>query len=127
LQVKAFDHRTQPHLLAALVDATVDPFLEFHRRAPAFDALFAVAALSPELSGRLKLLHETVSARVTTLIVDRAPNAVRDDVVWAAEGAVCVFRGMLPLVSSLKGSRRQRAIRELKRILTRYLQPLLGA
>jgi hypothetical protein len=109
------------------VNATVDPFLEFHRRAPAFDALFLAAAVSPELAGRLKRLHETVSARLTTLLEHRAPNAVRDDVLWAAEGAVCVFRGMLPLVSSLKGSRRKRAIRELKMILARYLQPLLGA
>ena len=127
LHEHAFNARTLPTSLTALIDAIVDPFLDFHRCAPAFDALFVVAPVSPERSRRLKPLHETVSARVTRLLVDRAPNAGRDDVVWAAEGAVCVFRGMLPLVSSLNGSRRKRAIRELKRILTRYLQPLLGA
>jgi AcrR family transcriptional regulator len=127
LQAQAFDRRTLPKSLTALVDATVDPFLEFHRRAPAFEALSLAAALYPELAGRLTLLHETVAARLTTLLDQRAPNAGRDDMFWAAEGAVCIFRGMLPLVSSLNGSRRTRAIRELKTILTRYLQPLLGA
>jgi AcrR family transcriptional regulator len=126
LHAQAFDHRTRPQSLTALVDATVDPFLEFHRKAPAFDALFLVAAVSPELAGRVQLLHESVSARVTTLLEHRAPNATPDDVSWAGQGAVCVFRGMLPLVSSLKGSRRARAVRELKIILARYLQPLLG-
>jgi AcrR family transcriptional regulator len=126
LHTHAFDYQTRPHSLTALVDATVDPFLEFHRRAPAFDALFSAAAVSLKSAGRVKLLHETVSARLTTLLEHRAPNAKRDDLFWAAEGAVCVFRGMLPLVGSLKGARRTRAIRELKTILTRYLQPLLG-
>jgi AcrR family transcriptional regulator len=127
LHAQAFDDRTRPQSLTALLDATVDPFLEFHRRAPAFDALFFVAAVSPEPAGRVKLLHETVSARLTKLLEHRAPHAKRDDLFWAAEGAVCVFRGMLPLVGSLRGARRTRAIRELKTILTRYLQPLLGA
>jgi hypothetical protein len=124
---QAFDHQTLPKSLAALVDAIVDPFLEFHRRAPAFEALFMAAAISPELAGRLRLLHETVAQRLTTLLEHRAPNAAPDDLFWAAEAAVGVFRGMLPLVSSLKGPRRQRAVRELKSILMRYLQPLLGA
>ena len=121
LHAQAFDYRTRPHSLTALVDATVDPFLEFHRGAPAFDALFFVAAVSPEPAGRVKLLHETFIESDEAARGSGA-NAGRDDVVWAAEGAVCVFRGMLPLVSSLNGSRRKRAIRELKRILTRYLR-----
>ena len=123
----AFDSRTLPTSLTALIDAIVDPFLEFHRRAPAFDTLFLAAAVSPESAGRLNFLHNTVSARVTALLEQRAPNAVRDDAFWTAEGAVCIFRGMLPLISSLKTARRKRAIRELKTILARYLEPLLGA
>jgi AcrR family transcriptional regulator len=127
LQERAFASGMLPLSLNELIDATVDPFLEFHRQAPAFEALFLASSLSPELASRLQVLHNTVAGRMTTLFVYRAPGVSKDDLQWSAEAAVGVFRGLLPLVTSLKGSRRNRAIRELKTILSRYLEPLLGA
>src|SRR5215475_15868558 len=63
--------------LSELVDATVDPFLDFHRRAPAFEALFLAGAVSPELAMRIKVLHDTVSSRIMALFQQRTPDARR--------------------------------------------------
>ena len=112
--------------LMELIDATVDPFLKFHDGAPAFEALFLAAAISPELAGRIRILHDTVASRLIALFEQRAPDARREDLRWAAETAVGIFRGLLPFIPSLKSSRRSRAIRELKAVLFRYLEPLLG-
>ena len=112
--------------LSELVDATVDPFLDFHRRAPAFEALFLAGAVSLELGMRIKVLHDTVSSRILTLFEQRTPHARREELQWPAEAVVGIFRGMLPVITPLKGAKRSRAIQELKTILIRYLQPALA-
>jgi len=126
LHARVFSGKIASAPLADLIDATVDPFLDFHRRAPAFEALFLAAAVSPELAGRVRILHDTVASRLESLFELRAPKATRDDLHWAGEVALGMFRGMLPVITSLSGTRRSRAIRELKTALARYLQPVLG-
>src|SRR5262244_3908335 len=61
--------------LSDFVDATVDPFLDFHHRNPAFEALFLAAAVSPELAGRVEILHDTVASRIIALFEQRKPEA----------------------------------------------------
>jgi hypothetical protein len=65
--------------LSDLIDLTVDPFLDFHRRAPAFEALFLAAAVSPRLAGRIQVLHDTVASRLVALFEQRAPRAKHED------------------------------------------------
>ena len=113
--------------LSDLINATVDPFLDFHRRAPAFEALFLAATVSPELSGRIQILHDTVASRLIALFKQRKPEAKTEDLQWPAEAAVGIFRGLLPLIAPLKGPKRSRAIGELKAVLVRYLEPVLAA
>ena len=111
--------------LAELIDATVDPFLDFHRHAPAFEALFLAAAVSPALAGRIDVLHETVASRVQAVFLPRARHAKRLQLRRAAETAVGIVRGLMPLIAPLTGAKRTRAIRELKTVLVRYLGPIL--
>lgn len=110
--------------LSDLVDATVDPFLDFHRRAPAFEALILGAAVLPDLAARIQILHDTVASRLMALFERRAPKAKKEDLQWAAEMAVGVFRGVLPIIAPLKGAKRHRAVGELKAVLARYLAPV---
>src|SRR5262245_32072718 len=127
LHERVFHGRLAAAPLAELVDATVDPFLEFHRRAAAFEALFLAAAVSPELAGRVQVLHRTVASRLIALFEQRTPEVKKDDLHWLAEASVGIFRGLLPLITPLKGAKRARAIQELKTTLVRYLEPVLGA
>lgn len=112
--------------LSDLVDATVDPFLDFHRRAPAFEALFLAAAVSPELAGRIRVLHDTVASRLIALFEQRTPEAESEDLRLLAETSVGIFRGLLPQITPLKGAKRSRAIREMKTVLVRYLEPVMA-
>src|SRR5262245_49745688 len=57
LHTTVFRHTLATVPLSDLIDATVDPFLDFHRRAPAFEALFVAAAVSPGLAKRIRVLH----------------------------------------------------------------------
>ena len=111
--------------LGELIDATVEPFLKFHHRARAFEALFLAASASPELAGRIRVLHDTVASRLISLFERRAPEVKREDLRWAAETSVGIFRGLLPMITPLKGAKRSRAVGELKAVLFRYLEPLL--
>lgn len=111
--------------LAELIDATIDPFVEFHRRAPAFEALFLAAAVSPGLAGRIDVLHETVASRVQAIFQQWASRTNRLQMRREAETVVAIVRGMMPLITPLKGSKRTRVVRELKTVLARYLEPVL--
>jgi AcrR family transcriptional regulator len=113
--------------LAAIIDATIDPFLDFHRRAPAFEALFLAAAVSPDLGRRVDVLHDTVASRIVAMFGPRSRNAGRGELGSAAVTAVGIVRGLLPMITPLKGPKRSHAIRELKTVLRRYLEPVLGA
>jgi len=113
--------------LARLIDATVDPFLEFHRLAPAFEPIFMAAAASEESASRVRVLHDTVAQRLESVLAAYVRGASAEQLHWAAEVAVCVFRGFLPLIGSTKGKSRTRAISELKLVLSRYLAPMVAA
>ena len=127
LHETAFEMKIAFVPLPELIDATVDPFLKFHHDAPAFEALLLAAVASPELAGRIRVLHDTVASRITSVFERRTPDVKAEDLRWAAETALGIFRGLLPLITQSKGAKRSRAIRELKAVLFRYLEPLLAA
>jgi len=112
--------------LQDLVDAVIDPFLDFHLGAPAFAALFVGANVSAELAKRIESLREGITERLVRLMRAQAPDISKEDLFWAAEISLGVFRGVLPTISALQGSRRNRAIRELKALLSRYWEPVLA-
>lgn len=120
-----FEGNIAERSLAEVIDATVDPFLAFHRSAPAFEALFLAAAVSPELASRIQVLHDTVASRIVKMFSQRAHQTKKKDLLWAAETAVGIVRGVLPLITPLKGNKRNRAIAELKTVLRRYLDPIV--
>ncbi len=126
LHERVFSRPPTPAPPHKLIDALVDPFLDFHRRAPAFEALFVGATVSRELAQRVQSLKASVAARLARLLQAHAPGTSAHDLFWAAEILVGVFQGMLPTITGLKGVRRTRAIRELKVLFLRYLNPLLG-
>jgi Tetracyclin repressor-like, C-terminal domain len=57
------------------------------------------------------------ASRLMSLFEQRGAEAGPEDLSVAAETAVGIFRGLLPLITSSKGRKRSRAIRELKTVL----------
>src|SRR5262249_13971919 len=64
----AHDQATQTQIvrlpLPELVDRVIDPFLDFRKNAPGFDALFTGSVVSPELAVRIQTLHTELKRRV---------------------------------------------------------------
>jgi AcrR family transcriptional regulator len=110
-----------------LIDRLVDPFLEFRRNAPGFEALFIGSVVSRELAVRVQTLHEQLKQRIARIIQTRAPHLAPDLVHTYAETSVRIVKGLLPM--ALNGSAQERAAgaRELKLVMGRYLAPAEGA
>jgi AcrR family transcriptional regulator len=109
-----------------LMDQLVDPFLAFHSRHPAFEALFVEAAIGGETRDRKRVIEESFQERVSQIFRVRNPHLAANDAKWKARVCSAVFKGMLPLISSSKGRQRTRAIRELKAVIGRYAEPVSG-
>src|SRR5215472_16919661 len=124
LHESVFDLSAAGLPLHDLIDRLVGPFLEFRRNAPGFDTLFVGSVVSRELAGRIHALHQQMQQRIANLIRMREPHLTAKSVQRAAETAVQIVKGMLPL--ALDGSPKQRKVgeRELKLVLERYLAPL---
>jgi AcrR family transcriptional regulator len=110
--------------LRDLIDRLVDPFLQFRRNAPGFDALFSGSIVSRELAQRIQVLHEQLKTRVAQLIRLRAPQLAPEAVQTSAETVVHIFKGLLPTALHGTAKQREAGARELKLVLERYLAPL---
>lgn len=119
----AGDPATLP--LPDLVEALSGPFLSYHRRTPGFQALFVEAHVSPELPALHDQLCRSVEVRLVEMFARRAPHASRPSLELAAEICVHIFRALLPMATRAT-SRQQIVESELKAVLVRYLQPILG-
>jgi AcrR family transcriptional regulator len=119
-----FDLNVLEMPLRELIDRLVDPFLEFRRNAPGFQALFTGAVVSRELAERSQVLHQQMKQRIARIIHVRSPHLNAEAIQTSAETSVQIVKAMLPL--ALDGPAKQRKIgeRELKLVLERYLAPL---
>ena len=119
-----FDLSSAEVPLHDLIDRLVDPFLEFRRNAPGFEALFVGSVVSRELAERVQALHLQMKQRIADVIQMRGPHLSAKMIQTAAETSVQIVKAMLPL--ALDGSAKQREVgkRELKLVLERYLAPL---
>jgi AcrR family transcriptional regulator len=111
--------------LDRLTARIVDPLLDFHRKHPAFNALFVEAGLSPNSLNRIQTLDEAFVRRLATLFTARADGLTRKEALWTAEVCCAIFKGFLPLISSKSGTAKAHAVRELKAALVRYVSPIL--
>lgn len=110
--------------LCELIDRMVDPFLEFRRSAPGFEALFTGSVVSRELAERIQVLHGHLKQRTARLIQMRAPHLSAEAVETAAETTLQIVKGLLPLALNGSPKQREAGARELKLVLERYLAPL---
>lgn len=123
---KLQDHLFRPSLEAPLlriISRAVDALVDFHRRRPAFEAIFTAATISPELR---RVFLDDVLERFTAALLARAPGrATRSNMSVTAEICIMAFRGTLPLLNVADSRKRTRVVRELKALLHRYLEPVL--
>ena len=124
----AFDRANLELPLPELVDAVLEPVIEFNCRNPAFLALIHG---SGDIPGRIAEEHEAVHASMLTRIEETighfAPDLAADDRARIASMTLGIVKAGLELVlAAPDGPQRDATVAELKRALVRYLEPLFA-
>ncbi|MDV9188633.1 TetR/AcrR family transcriptional regulator [Streptomyces sp. SR27] len=113
--------------LPELLDAVVDPMIEFNCANPAFLALMHGSEVPGRIAEEHDALHASLLARVQEVIAHYAPETPAPDRARVAAMTFSAFKGGLGLVlAAPEGPERDATINELKTLLLRYLSPLTG-
>lgn len=110
--------------LTELIDAMVDPMIDFNLSNPGFRALFSTA---DEVASKPLHIREAVIDRLSAIFAARAPELPPDQRIRTARLLIGVFRGTLPLVIASSDQERAAVLGDLKRIFHDHLEPLIGA
>ncbi|MFJ8658813.1 TetR/AcrR family transcriptional regulator [Streptomyces sp. NPDC093795] len=111
--------------LPELLDAVVDPMIEFNCQNPAFLALMHGSEVPGRIVEEHDALHVSLLARVQDVLAHYAPGTPAEDRARVADMAFATFKGGLGLVlAAPEGAERDATIVELKTVLLRYLAPL---
>ncbi|MFJ1974824.1 TetR/AcrR family transcriptional regulator [Streptomyces sp. NPDC087903] len=112
--------------LEEAVGAAVDRFIDFNCEHPVFFALMH----GPDIPGRISeehdALHATLLARIEGLLRSLLPEAPGADVTRTAHMCLGLYKAGLELVLAHEGAERDAYVQELKHVLIRYLEPLIG-
>jgi len=95
--------------LRQFIDFLVGPFLNFHRAAPAFEALLLAGAKPGPTGTHIISLKTAFSKTLAGLFVLRHPGSNPKEVKMAAEVSLEIFSGLLPMVVQGSPAVRRRA------------------
>ncbi|MFF4355923.1 TetR/AcrR family transcriptional regulator [Streptomyces sp. NPDC001604] len=112
--------------LEEAVGAAVDRFIAFNCDHPVFFALMH----GPDIPGRIAeehdALHATLVSRIEALLSSLLPDTPPADVTRTAHVCLGMYKAGLELVLAHEGAERDAYTREIKNVLIRYLEPLVG-
>ncbi|MBO4259107.1 TetR/AcrR family transcriptional regulator [Streptomyces griseorubiginosus] len=112
--------------LEQAVGAAVDRFIAFNCDHPVFFALMH----GPDVPGRIAeehdALHATLLGRIEGLLSSLLPDAPAADLTRTAQVCLGMYKAGLELVLAHEGAERDAYTREIKNVLIRYLEPLVG-
>ncbi|MFE0731887.1 TetR family transcriptional regulator [Streptomyces antibioticus] len=112
--------------LESAVGAAIDRFIAFNCDHPVFFALMH----GPDIPGRIAeehdALHATLLARIQDLLSSFLPDASAAELTRTAQMCLGVYKAGLELILGHEGAERDAYVRELKAVLIRYLEPLVG-
>jgi AcrR family transcriptional regulator len=111
--------------IARWLDHIFDALIAFHLAHPAFHILFNTPP-SSQVARLTQELPKTLQARFEEGFRVRAPTLAEDKRVLSATMSVSIFKAVLLSILEAKGAERARLVQELKTVLQRYLEPLLG-
>ncbi|MFJ3937117.1 TetR family transcriptional regulator [Streptomyces parvus] len=122
----AFDQSHTELPLDRLLDAILDPLIAFNCENPAFFVLMHGSEIPGRITEAHDTLHATMLTRVETVLADYLPDMPAAQVRRIAEMAFMVFKAGLDLIMANEGEERTAYIQELKTVMFRYLDPLVG-
>lgn len=112
--------------LDQMLDAVLDPLIAFNCENPAFSVLMHGSEIPGQITEGHDTLHATMLSRVEEILVDYLVDVPAAHVHRVAEMAFMAFKAGLDLIMAHEGEEREAYVRELKTIMFRYLDPLIG-
>ena len=122
----AFDLASTNGPLADIIAHVVDPFISLHRQMPGLEALLTGSVISEELTATIDGLKQHVEKSLVALFLARCPKANRAEINRAAATSVQLVKAFLHFAVAGTPKQQKDGIQELKTVLFRYLEPLLG-
>ncbi|SED64153.1 transcriptional regulator, TetR family [Streptomyces sp. 2131.1] len=119
------DHLKLP--LDGMLDATLDPLIEFNCENPAFTVLMHGSEIPGMGTKEHDAVHVTMLARVESILAGYLPDKPPAEVTRIATMIFHVFKSGLDVIMEHEGDEREAYIRELKTVLHRYLEPMIPA
>ncbi|MFF2325629.1 MULTISPECIES: TetR family transcriptional regulator [unclassified Streptomyces] len=117
------DHLTLP--LDRMLDAVLDPLIDFNCENPAFTVLMHGSEIPGMITQGHEALHTTMLDRVETTLGSYLPDTPPAQIARIANMIFTIFKGGLTLIMAHEGDEREAYARELKTALHRYLEPLV--
>lgn len=112
--------------LEEAVGSAVDRFIAFNCEHPVFFALMH----GPDIPGRITeehdALHATLLSRIEGLLSSLLPDTPPADLARTSHMCLGMYKAGLELVLAHEGAERDAYVQELKNVLARYLDPLVG-
>lgn len=112
--------------LSDWINQSIDGLVTFQLAHPALLLLFSRNEPLVQFSSSVQALHKEIQARVEGGIQGRAPHLSATQRKLSATFSVHLFGAILPLLLQAKEAERELLLQELKTMLYRYLEPLLG-
>ena len=122
----AFDVASAHGPLAELISHVVDPFIALHQQGPGLEALWTGSVISVELTASVDGLKQHVEKSLAALFRARCPRANRAEINRAAATSVQLVKSFLRIAVTGTPKQQREGTKELKTVLFRYLQPILG-
>ncbi|WP_432588243.1 TetR/AcrR family transcriptional regulator [Streptomyces sp. HD1123-B1] len=112
--------------LGEMLDAVLDPMIEFNCANPAFLALINSTDTPGPVVEEHDALHLTLQSRVEELLGLRHPELPADRRTRTATMAFHLFKAGLDVILAHEGAEQRAYITETKDALYRYLAPIIG-
>ncbi|MFG2262216.1 TetR family transcriptional regulator [Streptomyces sp. NPDC048720] len=112
--------------LEEAIDAAVDRFMAFNTEHPVFFALMHGPDLPGGITEAHDQLHATLIGRVEDLLASLLPEAPPAGLTRTAHVCLGIYKAGLELVLAHEGDERAAYVQEIKHVLVRYLDPLVG-
>ncbi|MFE3636764.1 TetR family transcriptional regulator [Streptomyces sp. NPDC059168] len=112
--------------LEEAIGAAVDRFMAFNTEHPVFFTLMHGPDLPGGITEAHDQLHATLIGRIEGLLASLLPEAPPAGLTRTAHVCLGIYKAGLELALANEGAERAAYIQEVKNVLVRYLEPLVG-
>ncbi|MEU9015275.1 TetR/AcrR family transcriptional regulator [Streptomyces sp. NPDC048479] len=112
--------------LDQLLDEVLDPLFAFNHENPAFAALVHGPDVPGQITQEFDALHAVLLTRIEQIVASFLPQAPPAELSRVASMIFAIFKAGLDLVLAHEGEERRAYIEEIKKVMFRYLAPIVG-